>query len=196
MFCGSKPGDAPGFAECAAKIGRLCAEAGVGIVYGGGRVGLMGIVADAALAAGGEVIGVIPKALADLEVGHDGLTELRLVASMHERKAEMATLAGGFVALPGGAGTLEEIVEQWTWAQLGIHAKPCILVNHEGYYDPLRSMVETMASRRFLSSEHAALFRFEPTPEMALARVRALASMIDDGRAGWGGAARAPVVEP
>src|SRR6185503_14872599 len=137
VFCGSSPGHDPAYGAAAAQLGRVLAERGIGLVYGGGRVGLMGILADAALAAGGEVIGVIPQALLDREIGHRGLTQLRVVDSMHSRKALMGDLADGFIALPGGIGTLEELFEVWTWAQLGLHRKPCGLLDANGFYAPL-----------------------------------------------------------
>lgn len=133
VFCGSSSGRDPAYSVLAAQLGRTLAQRRIGLVYGGGRVGLMGVLADAALAAGGEVIGVIPKTLLDREVGHRGLTQLRVVDSMHARKALMAELADGFVALPGGIGTLEELFEVWTWAQLGMHRKPCGLLDVGGF---------------------------------------------------------------
>ncbi len=154
VFCGSNPGRLPAYREAAAALGRTLAERGVGVVYGGASVGLMGVVADAALAAGGEVIGVIPRALMDRELGHAGLTELRVVGSMHARKAMMAELSDGFVALPGGAGTLEEIFEIWTWAQLGDHDKPCGLLNVAGFYDRLIGFLDHAASEGFMRVEH------------------------------------------
>jgi len=137
VFCGSSPGHDPAHGASAAQLGRVLAERGIGLVYGGGRVGLMGILADAALAAGGEVIGVIPQALLDREIGHRGLTQLRVVDSMHARKALMGELAEGFIALPGGIGTLEELFEVWSWAQLGLHRKPCGLLDVNGFFAPL-----------------------------------------------------------
>jgi len=137
VFTGSSAGVRPEYREAARDLGRLLAQRGIGLVYGGARVGLMGAVADAALEAGGVVIGVIPQGLVAKEIAHTGLTELRVVASMHERKAMMADLADGFVALPGGWGTLEEFFEVLTWAQLGLHAKPCGLLNVGGYFDGL-----------------------------------------------------------
>jgi uncharacterized protein (TIGR00730 family) len=137
VFCGSSRGRDPRFAAASEEVGREIAARGIALVYGGGRRGLMGLIADAALAAGGEVIGVIPEAMLPWEVAHEGLTELRVVASMHERKAMMAELSDGFIALPGGYGTLEEFCEVVTWAQLGIHAKPCALLNVAGFYDPI-----------------------------------------------------------
>src|SRR5581483_9836985 len=137
VFCGSSSGNDPRHAEGARDFGRLLAEHGIAIVYGGGRVGLMGALADAALAAGGRVVGVIPEALVARELAHPGLSELRVVASMHERKATMAELADAFVALPGGIGTLEELFEVWTWGQLGLHRKACGLLDLHGYYTSL-----------------------------------------------------------
>jgi uncharacterized protein (TIGR00730 family) len=154
VYAGSNPGTNPAYAEAAGELARLLASRGIGVVYGGGKVGLMGILADTALAAGGEVIGVIPQDLMDREVGHEGLTELHVVGSMHERKALMAELAGAFVALPGGAGTLEEIAEQWTWAQLGVHGKPCGFLDVRGFWRPLLASVERMEADGFLAAGH------------------------------------------
>jgi uncharacterized protein (TIGR00730 family) len=142
-------------------------------VTGGGRVGLMGVVADSAMDAGGDVIGVIPEALAAKEVAHAGLTELRVVGSMHERKALMAELSDGFVALPGGFGTLEEFFEVLTWAQLGLHPKPCGLLNVAGYYDPLLSLLDHAVQEQFLRSAHRALVIEEKDPERLLDRLAA-----------------------
>jgi uncharacterized protein (TIGR00730 family) len=149
IYCGSSTGNDPAFLEEAKVAGRLIAEAGLTLVYGGGRVGLMGAVADAALAAGGEVVGVMPADLVSQEIGHTGLTQLHVVNSMHERKWKMAELADGFLCLPGGPGTFEEIVEQWTWALLGFHAKPCGFVNVSGYYDLWRETVQRMVDAGF-----------------------------------------------
>ena len=135
IFCGSSAGEHPLYLDTARLVGRTLAQQGLALVYGGGKVGLMGAVADAALEAGGVVIGVMPRGLVEREIAHRGLTELHVVEDMHERKTKMAALADGFIALPGGAGTLEEIFEQWTWAQLGIHEKPCAFLNIKGYYD-------------------------------------------------------------
>lgn len=155
IFCGSRPGTDRRFVEEASEVGRRLAERGIGVVYGGGRVGLMGAVADGALAAGGTVIGVIPQALVEREVEHRELTELRIVDSMHERKQAMSDLSDGFIALPGGAGTLEEISEQWTWAQLAIHRKPCALLDVYGYYAHMSAMITTMVAQGFLNPDHA-----------------------------------------
>lgn len=154
VFCGSSTGASPVHAAVAADLGRELAGAGLGLVYGGGNVGLMGVVADAALEADGEVIGVIPRALVDRELAHHGCTELHITDNMHERKAKMAELADGFIALPGGIGTMEELFEVWTWGQLGWHSKPCALLNVHGYYDGLIAFLDTMVEQGFLRSEH------------------------------------------
>ena len=171
VFCGANVGSSPAYAEVARTLGRTLVEANIGLVYGGGRVGLMGIVADSMLAAGGEVTGVIPQNLWDLEVGHRGLTELRVVGSMHERKALMAELADAFIALPGGIGTLEEFCEIWTWAQLGMHRKPFGLLNVEDYYTPLLAFLDQMVAQRFLRDEHRAMVLVDTTPTALLARL-------------------------
>ncbi len=173
VFCGSSAGDDPAFAEAAAAVGRALAERRITLVYGGGNVGLMGVLADAALRAGGEVIGVIPKALMEWEVGHLGLTDLRVVDSMHERKALMAELSDGFAALPGGIGTLEEFFEIWTWAQLGVHHKPCGLLNAEGYYDPLVTFLDGMVERGFLKPRHRSMAIVEREVRPLLAALEA-----------------------
>jgi uncharacterized protein (TIGR00730 family) len=141
---------------------------GIGLVYGGGNVGLMGAVADAALAAGGEVIGVIPEDLMAREVGHHGLSELQVVGSMHERKLRMAELSDGFVALPGGIGTIEELVEVWTWSQLGIHAKPCGLLEVAGYYRPLLAFFDRAVEEGFLRAQHRSALHSDDEPERLL----------------------------
>ena len=171
VYCGSRPGARPAYAEAARQLAASLAEAGVGIVTGGGHVGLMGVVADAALDAGGEVVGVIPQALMDLERGHAGLTELHVVPSMHERKALMAELADAFVALPGGLGTLEEIAEALTWVQLGIHAKPCALLDVEGYYAPLARFLDHTVEEGFVVPASRAGILVEATPEALLGRL-------------------------
>jgi uncharacterized protein (TIGR00730 family) len=153
-------------------MGAALAGAGIGLVYGGGRVGLMGALADAALAAGGEVIGVIPEALVAWEVAHQGLSDLRVVGSMHERKALMADLADAFIAMPGGYGTLEELCEVLTWSQLGLHRKPCGLLNVEGYYDPLLALLDHAVAEGFLRREHRALVLQEQEPGRLLALLR------------------------
>ena len=156
LFCGSLHGLDPRYAAAAAEFGRAVAGRGFTLVYGGGAVGLMGVAADAALAAGGTVVGVIPRFLFEREVGHGGVTELVVVESMHERKAAMAERADAFVALPGGIGTLEELFESWTWTLLGLHAKPCGLLNVGGYFDPLLEFLDRMVSAGFVSAGHRA----------------------------------------
>jgi uncharacterized protein (TIGR00730 family) len=150
VFCGSSAGRESGYAAAAADFGRELAKAGVGIVYGGASIGLMGVLADAALAAGGEVIGVIPGGLFAAEVPHQGLTQLQVVASMHERKAVMASLVDAFAALPGGLGTLDELFEILTWWQLGLHAKPVALVDVDGFWDPLTALLDTLTAAGFV----------------------------------------------
>jgi uncharacterized protein (TIGR00730 family) len=154
VFLGSNSGRRPEYKEAAVALGTALAQRGLGLVYGGSSVGLMGVLADAALAAGGEVIGVIPQRLVDKEVAHRGLADLRVVDSMHQRKALMAELADGFVALPGGIGTLEELFEVWTWAQLGGHDKPCALMNVAGYYDRLLGFLDHAVEEGFLRPVH------------------------------------------
>ena len=173
VYCGSKPGNRPEYAEAARTLGARLAEEGVGLVYGGASVGLMGVLADTVLAGGGEVLGVLPHGLAAREVAHPGLTELFLVGSMHERKALMADLADGFAALPGGLGTLEEIAEALTWAQLGIHVKPCGLLNVGGYFDGLVAFLDHATGEGLVHPEHRALVLVEATPEALLAGFRA-----------------------
>ena len=157
VFCGSAAGARPEYLVAARALGRAAAERGVEIVYGGARVGLMGAVADAALAAGGTVTGVIPRALVDREIAHDGLTRLHVVASMHERKATMARLSDAFVALPGGIGTLEELFEVWTWAHLGVHTKPCALLDVAGFWRPLLAALDRMAAEGFIRADVRAM---------------------------------------
>ena len=153
VFCGSSPGRLPVYVDAATALGDELAARGLGLVYGGAQVGIMGAVADAVLAAGGEVIGVIPRMLVDKEVAHTGLTDLRVVETMHQRKALMESLADGVVALPGGFGTLEELFEIVTWAQLGIHSKPAALLNVSGYWDQLLAFIDHMVAERFLRPE-------------------------------------------
>jgi len=157
VFCGSNAGAQPAYLEAAEAVGRGLAQRGLRVVYGGGKVGMMGAVADAARAEGGEVIGVIPQSIFDLEIGHTGLDDLRVVASMHERKALMAELSDAFIALPGGIGTLEEVFEVYTWAQLGIHSKPLGLIDVAGYYEPLVAFLDHAVQERFLRSETRAM---------------------------------------
>lgn len=154
VFCGSSSGTDPVYSRTAARVGEFLAENGKELVYGGGRVGLMGTVADSVLANGGRVIGVIPEALDKKEIAHKGLTELHVVRSMHERKALMAEFSDGFIALPGGFGTFEEFCEIVTWAQLGIHQKPCGLLNVNSFYDPLIELFNRSTNSGFIRPEH------------------------------------------
>jgi uncharacterized protein (TIGR00730 family) len=175
VFCGSSVGTNPAYLEAARATGRSLARRGIGIVYGGGSVGLMGALADAALAEGGEVVGVIPRALQLRELAHGGLTALHVVRSMHERKAKMAELADGFVALPGGLGTLEELAEILTWAQLGLHARPCGLLDVAGYYGPLIAFLDKAVSEGFVRPDHRRLLVVEDDPGALLDRFAAWA---------------------
>lgn len=168
VFCGSSSGKGDTYEAAARRLGETLAGSGIAIVYGGASVGLMGTLADAALRVGGEVIGVIPKALQDREISHGGLTDLRVVGSMHERKALMSELSDGFIAMPGGAGTLEEFFEVWTWAQLGEHSKPCGLLNVDGYYDPLLNFLDHVATQGFLSEKHRDMVLVEKEPKPLL----------------------------
>ncbi len=162
VFCGSSSRVADAHRAAAAELGTLIAARGVRLVYGGGRVGLMGILADAALAVGGEVVGVIPQFLVDLEVAHPGLTELRVVDSMHTRKQTMAELADAFVALPGGFGTLEEAVEVMTWHQLGLHRKPTVLVSIDGFWEPFRQLTDRFVREGFAHPDQRGSFTLVP----------------------------------
>lgn len=168
VFLGSAMGASPNFASATARLGQGLVDRGLGLVYGGGSIGLMGVLADAALQAGGEVIGVIPQALAKKEILHEGLTDLRIVDSMHVRKAVMADLADSFLVLPGGLGTLDEWCEILTWRQLGIHDKPCGLLNTEGYFDPFLAQFEVSLAKGFVKAKHRSLFFVETEPEALL----------------------------
>ena len=170
VYAGSNAGRHPAYAQAAAALARLLAERGIGLVYGGGRVGLMGVLADTVLDAGGEAIGVIPKDLMDREIGHRGLTDLHVVGSMHERKALMAELSDGFAALPGGIGTLEELIEVYTWSQLDLHAKPMGLLDVRGYYRPLAALLDHAVHEGFLRAEHRAALHIAETPDELLER--------------------------
>jgi uncharacterized protein (TIGR00730 family) len=173
VYAGSRPGARPDYAEAAAALARLMAERDIGLVFGGGRVGLMGVLADAILDAGGEAIGVMPQALVDREIAHTGLTELHTVGSMHERKAQMAELADAFVAVPGGIGTLEELIEVFTWSQLGIHAKPIGVLDVDGFYSALSRFLDHMVAEGFLRGEHRATLLSESDPGALLDRLEA-----------------------
>jgi uncharacterized protein (TIGR00730 family) len=164
VFAGSNAGVRPEYRSAARDLGRLLAARGIGVVYGGARVGLMGVMADAVLAAGGSVTGVMPSALVAKEVAHNGLTDLRVVSSMHERKALMSDLSDGFIALPGGWGTWEEFFEVLTWGQLGLHRKPCGLLNVAGYFDRLLSFVEHSIDEGFVRREHQAMISVSVSP--------------------------------
>jgi uncharacterized protein (TIGR00730 family) len=175
VFCGSMPGARPGYLAAARAVGALLARREIGLVYGGGSIGLMGAVADAALAAGGEVVGVIPRSLEARELDHRGLTEQHVVGSMHERKKMMADLADGFIAMPGGMGTLEELAEILTWSQLGLHdkPKPLGLLDVEGYWSPLVSFFDHAVAERFIRAEHRQLVLVDASPEGLLAQLEA-----------------------
>ena len=173
VFCGSSPGARPAYAEAAEELATLLVADGIGVVYGGGGVGLMGKLADAVLAQGGEITGVIPHALVDREIGHSGVHDMRTVGSMHERKALMAELSDAFVALPGGIGTLEELVEVFTWSQLGLHRKPCGLLDVEGYYEELAAFLDHAVRERFLREEHRSTLIVEREPAALLERMTA-----------------------
>lgn len=170
VYCGSSPGLRPDYAQAARALAAAMVQRKLGLVYGGASVGLMGQVADAVLQLGGRVVGVIPEALARREVAHHGLTELHITHSMHERKTLMAELSDGFVALPGGIGTFEEIFEIWTWSQLGIHAKPCGLLNVAGYYDALTTFLDHATHEQFLRPTHRSLLMIESEPGALLDR--------------------------
>jgi len=168
VYCGSSPGKNPAYSHTAVNLAEALCGRGIGLVYGGAAVGVMGTIADAVLKAGGEAIGVIPSSLAVKEVAHDNLSELHVVASMHERKAMMAELADGFIALPGGWGTLEEIFEILTWAQLGFHDKPCGLLNIEGYYDGLIGFLENSFEQQFVNELFRPMLMKAKEPEVLL----------------------------
>ena len=168
VFCGSSVGNQPAYAEAARTMGALLAGRGIGLVYGGGHVGLMGVIADAVMAHGGEVIGVIPQTLADREIAHTGITELRVVDSMHSRKAMMAELSDGFVAMPGGVGTFEEFFEVVTWTQLGLHRKPCGLLNVNAFYTPLAAFIDQAVTEGFIKPIHRAMIVVDDDPERLL----------------------------
>jgi uncharacterized protein (TIGR00730 family) len=176
MFAASTPGNRPVYRDAAACVGRLAAEAGLTVVYGGGSVGLMGALADSALAAGGCVIGVIPEQLVDSEGAHVGLTELHVVDSMSARKALMAELSDAFIALPGGIGTLEEMIEVFSWRKLGIHDKPCGLLDVDGFYEPLGAFLDRAVAEGFLTTSDRALLSVETDPAALLSRFQSLDS--------------------
>ncbi len=170
VFCGASPGRDPAYAALARAVGRGLAERGIGLVYGGGRVGLMGTVADAALEAGGEVIGVIPSRLVERELAHRGVTDLRVVDTLHARKATMAELSDGFIALPGGFGTLEELTEVVSWAQLDLHTKPIGLLGPAGYWDGLLAWLDRVVAEGFITPKHRTLVAVDPDLAALLTR--------------------------
>ncbi len=171
MFCGSREGSRPAYAEAARSMGKEIARRGLGLVYGGGQVGLMGTVADAVLEEGGEAVGVIPEALVSKEIAHAGLTKLHVVSSMHERKKLMADLSDGFVTLPGGYGTLEEFFEVLSWAQLSIHEKPCGLLDVDGFWEPLSTLFDHAVTEGFVHPDHRSLVLTEGDPRVLLERM-------------------------
>ena len=176
VFCGSASGRAPTYTAAARELGQLLAKRGIGLVYGGGNVGLMGELADAVLDAGGRAIGVIPQQLVDREIAHTGLTELHVVQNLHQRKALMAELADAFLTLPGGVGTMEELFEVWSWGRLGLHSKPCGLLNVNGYFDSLRTLTDQMVTEGFLEPVHRELLLIEEQPSVLLDRLVAYAT--------------------
>ncbi|NBX58821.1 MAG: TIGR00730 family Rossman fold protein [Gammaproteobacteria bacterium] len=173
VFCGANSGHDPRYMKAAAALGRSIAQAGLGLVYGGASIGLMGAVADAALAEGGEVIGVIPQTLVAREVAHHGLSDLRIVTSMHERKALIADLSDGFIALPGGVGTLEELFEVWTWSHLGLHRKPCGLLDVAGFYSGLGRFIDHVQQEGFLRDGVRDMLLMAENPTQMIAAMRA-----------------------
>ncbi len=184
IYCGSATPSDPVFIDSARAVGRALAERGIGVVYGGGRLGLMGAVADSALEAGGEVIGVIPQALVDAEVAHRGCTELHVVATMHQRKQAFTDLSDGFVTLPGGTGTMDELWEAMSWAQIGYHAKPVGLLNVAGFYDGLITFVKTMGDVGFLRPQHQGLLIVDDTLDGLLAKMAAFTPATTVGQIG------------
>jgi uncharacterized protein (TIGR00730 family) len=184
VFCGSSPGSDPAYAAAARDLGNILASEGIGLVYGGGNVGMMGELANAAVAAGGQVTGVIPRALMEREVALTELDDLRVVDSMHARKALMADLSDGFIALPGGVGTLEEFIEVLTWAQLGLHAKPCALLNTTGYFNTLLRFLDHIIGEKFMAEVHGQLILRGDEPRALLDTMRAFQPPVFD-KATW-----------
>lgn len=172
VYCGASIGASPVYADAARALAKAMVDDNIALVYGGGNVGLMGVIADEVIRLGGEATGVIPKALMDKEVGHHGLTRLHIVKDMHERKAMMAALSDGFIAMPGGIGTLEELFEVFTWSQLGFHEKPIGLLNVNGYYDGLIAFLSHVVQERFLRTEQASLLIHESDPDQLLERMK------------------------
>jgi len=180
VYCASSPGVDPSFGAAATSLGGAMARRGIRLVYGGGHVGLMGQIADAALAEGGEVHGVITRALEGKELAHPGLTRLEVVDTMHQRKAAMADLADGFIMLPGGFGTLDEFFEVITWTQLGVHAKPCGLLDVDGYFDPLEALLDGAVRQRFIRPEHRGMLMTESDPDALLDRLGSWVPIVID----------------
>jgi len=170
VYCGSNPGRQEAYSSAARALAKSLVDRNLGLVYGGASVGIMGLIADTVLQLGGRAVGVIPEALVRKEVAHKSLTELHVTQSMHERKTLMAELSDGFIAMPGGIGTLEEIFEIWTWAQLGIHAKPCGLLNAAGYFDALTTFLDHAVAEQFVKPPHRAILIVEQTPDVLLDR--------------------------
>lgn len=173
VFCGSNAGNRPEYPQLARATGQLLAERGLTVVYGGGKVGLMGVLADAALAAGGRVVGIIPQLLVDREVAHPGLSELHVVTTLSERKLMMGELSDAFLTLPGGIGTLDELFEAWTWTQIGVHAKPCGLLNYQGYYEALIRFLDGVVAEGFQRPRHRAALLVDTEVEPLLDRLQA-----------------------
>lgn len=176
IYCGSASGNNPSYAQAARQLGKEMVDNNIALVYGGGKVGLMGVIADEVMRLGGEATGIIPKALMDREVGHLGLTRLHVVKDMHERKAMMADLSDGFIAMPGGIGTLEELFEIYTWAQLGLHEKPIGLLNVDGFYDGLIAFLKHVVAQGFLKTDQASLLMHAANPEDLLHTLRSFRS--------------------
>ena len=174
VFCGANPGADPAYTNAATAMGRFLAGSGRRIVFGGGRTGLMGALADGALGAGGEIIGVMPRNLIEREVAHTGLSELRVVESMHERKALLSDLSNGFLAMPGGLGTMEELFEVWTWGQLGLHRKPCGLLEVNGFYAPLLAFLDHAVDEGFISERNRSVLVVDNEPAALIARMEAV----------------------
>jgi uncharacterized protein (TIGR00730 family) len=172
VYCGSSPGVNPAYAEAAKAFGRALVDADLGLVYGGGKVGLMGVIADTVMDAGGRAVGIIPELLVNKEVGHEGLSELHVVPDMHHRKKMMADLSDAFVALPGGAGTLEELFEVYTWAQLGYHHKPIAVLNIDGFYDPLIALLRHTVSEGFMRQTYFDMLQIDSDPVALIARIQ------------------------
>jgi hypothetical protein len=185
VYCGSNSGRLAAYSSAARALGKALVDRDIRLVYGGSHLGMMGVVADEVLRLGGQAVGVIPESLVQKEVAHKSLTELRITQSMHERKALMAELSDGFVALPGGIGTLEELFEVWTWAQLGFHGKPCGLLNVEGYFDSLTAFLDHAVAEQFVKSAHRSILMVENDPEKLLDRfavLRTLPEVLGDYR--------------